>query len=78
MRFSDGTSAALAIRNCVAVPSSGENATLFMTIDHEVWAEILGGKMDLSKALAQALIKTENENQLTRFFACFDLSTLNR
>ena len=75
--FSDGSSAGLALRHCVAVPSSGENATVSMTISHEHWAEILGGKMALSKAMAEGFIKTENESRIIRYFACFDLNTLN-
>jgi alkyl sulfatase BDS1-like metallo-beta-lactamase superfamily hydrolase len=75
--FSDGSSAGLALRHCVAVPSSGENATVSMTISHQHWAEILGGKMTLSKALGEGLIKTDDENRIIRYFACFDLNTLN-
>ena len=75
--FSDGSSAGLGLRHCVAVPSSGKNATVSMTISHEHWAEILGGKMTLSKALAEDLIKTDDEKRIIRYFACFDLATLN-
>jgi hypothetical protein len=75
--FSDGSSAGLALRHCVAVPSVGENANLSMTISHEHWAEILGGKMALSKALAEGFITTDDRNRIIRYFACFDLNTLN-
>ncbi len=77
VRFSDGSSAGLSIRHFVAVPTSGESATVSLTIDPEYWAEVLGGKLNLSQALKDGVAKASDEDKVRRFFGCFDLPTLN-
>ena len=78
MNFTDGSSTGLAIRHGVAVPTSGKDAPVSMTISHEHWAEILGGKLKLSEAFAEGFIEANNNDRVVRFFACFDHHALNQ
>lgn len=44
--------AGLHVRNCVAVATNGEAASEVVTMDADTWAEVLGGVLPLSQALA--------------------------
>lgn len=77
LSFSDGGEAGLSIRHAVAVPTNGDGAALTATISSDHWFSILGGKLNLSEAVADGALQASDNDALTRFFACFDLDTLN-
>ena len=74
--FADGGQAGLVIRNAVVVPTDGESAALSMTVSSDHWFSILGGKLNLSQAIADGSVRTDNPEQIAAFFGCFDLDTL--
>jgi alkyl sulfatase BDS1-like metallo-beta-lactamase superfamily hydrolase len=76
--FDDGTTAGLRIRNQVAVPTDGNNAEITLTISHQQWAQLLGGKSNLVQLLSEdELEATPGNEEIIRFFRCFDLESLN-
>ncbi len=75
VRFDDGTSAGLHIRNCVAVPSAGDDDGLLIDTSREVWTRVLGGKLSLAQAIDDGSVETSTPQAVRSFFGCFDLST---
>ena len=71
--FDDGTVTGLHLRRCVAVPTDGVGASIEMTLSHQEWAQILGGKQTLADAIEGATVDTHGErDRVEAFFACFD------
>jgi len=77
VQFSDGSAGGLAVRHSVAVPVDGSAATLTLAVSHADWAELLAGKLALSDGLASGQVETSDAQRLQRFFACFDVKSLN-
>ncbi len=72
-RFASGEQAGLRIRGQVAVPTDGTDATLALTLSHETWAAILGGKQRLKDAEAEGVVSFAGEaERIRRFFRAFD------
>jgi len=77
-RFDDGTTCGLHVRRSVAVPTDGSNADLAIALDRGTWAQLVGGRLALSDALADGRIDidTGTADQIRSFFAQFELETL--
>ncbi len=76
IKFSDGSKTGLAVRHCVAVPTPGDTAAIDCSTTPAHWAEILGGKLDLSQAINDGHFTTSDDARAQSFFAVFDLATL--
>lgn len=71
--FDDGTVVGLHMRRCVAVPTDGADADLDVSISHDAWARVFGGKLTLADAFDTGLADAHGERgRATEFFACFD------
>merc|ERR1712232_589115 len=67
--------AGLHIRNCVAVPTSGHNASVTLVSSRESWADLRGGKLSLQTALDQGMAVIDGDRgALERALACFDIN----
>ncbi len=78
-KFSNGEKAGLLIRNQVAVPTNGEDASIGITLSHETWAKLLGRKITLSEALSSNILSTNVDiSEVLSFFAMFDHESLNQ
>lgn len=74
VKFENGSQAGLHVRNHVARATDGSQATLSLELDQKVWAQILGGKQSLSKALESGdAVARPNDKTVSAFFTCFDL-----
>jgi alkyl sulfatase BDS1-like metallo-beta-lactamase superfamily hydrolase len=72
--FDDGTSSGLKVRGQVAIPTTGEEASLSITLSQHTWANLLGGKKSLSESIDEGLIVTENDlERVKRYFSVFDV-----
>jgi alkyl sulfatase BDS1-like metallo-beta-lactamase superfamily hydrolase len=72
-QFTDGTTAGLHVRNCVAVPTSGAGAAHTITISHALWAELLAEKVTFAEALDRGEIAvTGNITNIRTALSCFD------
>ena len=76
MNFDDDESVTYAIRNSIAVVCEGVDSALKASMTKDCWFDILGGKKTLTDALTEKAITTNNEEQIQKFFSCFDLETL--
>ena len=77
IKFDDSSTAGLRIRNKVAVPTDGSNAEIMLTVSHQQWAELLGGKSKLTQLLDSGELKASpGKEEVLRFFSCFDLESL--
>tara|TARA_B100000945_G_C20360036_1_gene586670 strand:+ start:189 stop:491 length:303 start_codon:yes stop_codon:yes gene_type:complete len=77
--FSNGEKAGLLVRNQVAVPTNGEDASVGIALNHETWAKLLGRKITLSDALSSNILSTNVDiSQVLSFFAMFDHESLNQ
>jgi alkyl sulfatase BDS1-like metallo-beta-lactamase superfamily hydrolase len=75
--FDDDSATGLRIRNQVAVPTDGDNADITLTISHQHWAGVLGGKMSLAQLVREGDVQAlPDKDQVLRFFSCFDLESL--
>ncbi|MDC0996328.1 alkyl sulfatase dimerization domain-containing protein [Pseudomonadales bacterium] len=73
LRFDDGTSTGLKIRRGVAIPTDGNAADIEVSVNHEVWANLLGGKSTLATAIADGEFQVNGEQAaVVRFFSAFD------
>ena len=77
IQLDDGTSGALHLRNCVAVPLTTSEPDVVVQTTLEVWAEILGGKRSLRNAIKDGDVSTGSPDEVLGFFGCFDLETLS-
>ena len=72
--FSQGQKTGLHIRNSVAVPTDGADATHSITCDMAVWADILSGSTTLSQAIAASVLQIDgNTAHVLRALNCFDV-----
>ena len=77
--FSNGEKAGLLIRNQVAVPTNGEDASVGIALSHETWAKLLGRKITLTEALSSNILSTNVDiSEVLSFFAMFDHESLNQ
>ncbi|MFT4799568.1 MAG: alkyl sulfatase BDS1-like metallo-beta-lactamase superfamily hydrolase [Candidatus Azotimanducaceae bacterium] len=76
VKFDDGTQAGLILRHSVAVPCSGDNASVVIETTQQAWAEVLGGKLNLSQAIADGSFKVSDADEVVAIMRCFDLQTL--
>ncbi len=75
--FPGGATAGLRVRNQVAVPTSGDEAELRLTLSHETWAAILADKARLRVAEREGLVSLEGDfARARRFFHAFDHTAL--
>ena len=77
VRFDDGSSAGLRIRNQVAVPTTGRQADCTLTINQGDWATVLAGKAQLVQLLEEGKADVDNPDKLREIFGCFDLASLH-
>ena len=72
--FSQGQKTGLHIRNSVAVPTDGADATHSITCDMAVWADILSGSTTLSQSITASVLQIDgNTAHVLRALACFDV-----
>ena len=76
INFSDGGATTLTIRHGVAVPGADEQPNLTLTVSSEHWFDLLGGKLDLSRAIADGAVQSPDPDGVRVFLGCFDLQTL--
>jgi alkyl sulfatase BDS1-like metallo-beta-lactamase superfamily hydrolase len=75
--FDNGSQAGLRLRHQVAIPTQGQNADMTLTISHQHWAQMLGGKISLTQLLADGAVDTAGmDDRVKRFLSCFDLPSL--
>ena len=75
--FSQGQKTGLHIRNSVAVPTDGAEATHSVRSDIAVWADILSGSTTLSQAIAASVLQIDgNTSHVLRALDCFDVAGL--
>jgi alkyl sulfatase BDS1-like metallo-beta-lactamase superfamily hydrolase len=77
IRFDDGSSAGLRIRNQVAIPTAGHEADCTLTINHVDWATVLAGKARLVQFIEEGKAEVFNPEKLSEIFSCFDLTSLH-
>ncbi len=75
--FSDDERLFYSIRNSVAVIDKNLEASLFINLSSDTWYDLLSTKKTLSEAEEESLVETSNSEELRKFFACFDLESLN-
>ena len=67
----------LHIRNCIAVPTDGNDAEINVECDIETWAEILAGDLALSVALSQKKLTVKGDaHMLQHALQVFDVKNL--
>ncbi|MEZ5560539.1 MAG: alkyl sulfatase dimerization domain-containing protein [Pseudomonadales bacterium] len=72
--FDNGAAAGLHVRGCVAVPTSGADADLALSLDQATWIRLLTGKLRLTEAIASGAARcTGSRDELLRVLAVFDL-----
>ena len=72
--FDDGTATGLKIRGQVAIPTSGDEATLSIQLSQKTWAQLLAGKKMLAECLNENLVVTSCDTvRLQKYFSAFDL-----
>jgi alkyl sulfatase BDS1-like metallo-beta-lactamase superfamily hydrolase len=77
MNFNEAEKIFYSIRNSVALVCQDTEPSFSISINQDCWFEILSGKKTLSKALDEKAIETDQEEEVKKFFSCFDLETLN-
>ena len=65
------------LRNSVAVVCQETKPNLSISVNEDCWFDILSGKKTLSEALDEKAIETDQEEEVKKFFTCFDHKTLN-
>ncbi len=71
--FPEGVRHGLHVRNSVAVPTDGTDASLSLMLSTETWAEILANKTTLSACLEAGIISVEGEeSEILAFFQVFE------
>ena len=65
------------LRNSVAVVCKETKPNLSISVNEDCWFDILSGKKTLSEALDEKAIETDQEEEVKKFFTCFDHKTLN-
>jgi alkyl sulfatase BDS1-like metallo-beta-lactamase superfamily hydrolase len=72
--FDDGTVTGLKIRGQVAIPTSGDEASLSIQLSQKTWAQLLAGKKMLAECLNENLLVTSGDTgRLQKYFSAFDL-----
>jgi alkyl sulfatase BDS1-like metallo-beta-lactamase superfamily hydrolase len=74
--FSDGGATTLTIRHGVAVPATNDQPDVVMTVSSDHWFDLLGGKLNLSKAVADGAVQSDHPDIVCEFLGCFDLEAL--
>ncbi|MGB7878704.1 MAG: alkyl sulfatase dimerization domain-containing protein [Ilumatobacteraceae bacterium] len=72
VEFPDGT-AGLHVRNAVAVPTSGDDAKVTLTITRTAWADLFNGRRTIGDLLAASDASTSDDAAVTEFWTWFDL-----
>ena len=72
VEFPDGT-AGLHVRNGVAVPTSGDDAKVTLTITRTAWADLFNGRRTIGDLLAAGDASTSDDAAVTEFWSWFDL-----
>ncbi len=76
-RFSSGETAGLHVRNGIACPTEGANATIWMECSAETWADLLAGSTALSEAIGDGSLLVEGDAlALSVTLACFEVEGL--
>jgi hypothetical protein len=75
--FSDDEKIFYSIRNSVAVIDKTAERSLSITLSSDTWYDLLSMKKTLSEAAQEALVDTNNSEEVRKFFSCFDLESLN-
>ncbi len=71
--FDDGTRTGLHLRNCVAVPTKGNDAPHVIHLRLETWAQILAAKTKFNDAFASGAIRIVGDAQIVgKTLSCFD------
>ena len=71
--FSDGGATTLTIRHGVAVPATNDQPDAAMTVSSDHWFDLLGGKLNLSQAIADGAVQSDDPDIVCEFLGCFDL-----
>ena len=74
--FSDGGTTTLTIRHGVAVPATNDQPDVVMTVSSDHWFDLLGGKLNLSRAIADGIVQSDDPDIVCEFLGCFDLEAL--
>ena len=75
--FSTGQRLGLKIRNQVAIPTNGEQASNSITLSPETWAKLLANRLSFTAACDEGLVSTlGDEAQIQQFLGCFDVPAL--
>jgi alkyl sulfatase BDS1-like metallo-beta-lactamase superfamily hydrolase len=76
-KFADRQQTGLHIRNCIAVPTDGNNAEINVECDIEAWADILAGDLPLSVALSDKKLTVKGDvHMLQHALQVFDVPNL--
>ncbi|MFT7687438.1 MAG: alkyl sulfatase BDS1-like metallo-beta-lactamase superfamily hydrolase [Candidatus Azotimanducaceae bacterium] len=77
--FDDGEVVGLKVRGQVAIPTTGAEASLSITLSQHTWANLLACKKSLSECIDEGLIVTENDfDSIKRYFSVFDVAAFQR
>jgi alkyl sulfatase BDS1-like metallo-beta-lactamase superfamily hydrolase len=75
--FSDNENIFYSIRNSIAVIDKNSKSSLSLSLSSDTWYDLLSMKKTLSEAEEEALVETNNSDEIRKFFSCFDLESLN-
>ena len=75
--FSDDENIFYSIRNSIAVIDKNSKSSLSLSLSSDTWYDLLSMKKTLSEVEEEALVKTNNFDEIRKFFSCFDLESLN-
>ena len=76
INFDDEESVIYSIRNSVASLSTLKEPDIKISWSKDSWFDILRGKKTLSQILLEKKTDTKDEEEIKKFFACFDLQNL--
>ena len=76
INFDDEESVIYSIRNSVASLSTLKEPDIKISWSKDSWFDILCGKKTLSQILLEKKTDTKDEEEIKKFFACFDLQNL--
>ena len=77
MNFNKVENVYYSLRNSVAVICKETKPNFSISVNEDCWFDILSGKKTLSEALDEKAIETDQEEEVKKFFTCFDHKTLN-
>ena len=74
--FDDGETIIYSIRNSIALVRKTEDSDFTISLSKDSWFEVLCGKKTLSELMLEKTTDTKHEEEIKKFFACFDLPSL--